>query len=101
MCGECSGAMPCATQDICKLLHQAVLDSEHATSSPEVAREWLASEIAQLSAGPDDPLIDPLRLDSMVTRVHLPRFWRRTATQKRCSAPLFTPAIPRWDLHAG
>ena len=61
-------------QDIYKLLHQAALGSEHAMSSPEVARAWLASEIAQLSAGPDSPLIDPLRPDSMVVRVHLRPF---------------------------
>lgn len=61
-------------QDIYKLLHQAALGSEHAMSSPEAAREWLASEITQLSAGPDDPLIDPLRPDSMVVRVHLRPF---------------------------
>lgn len=60
--------------DIYKLLHQAALGSEHAMSSPEAAHKWLASKIVQLSAGPDDPLIDPLRPDSMVVRVHLRPF---------------------------
>jgi len=60
--------------DAYKLLHQATLGSEHAVTSREAAREWLAEEIRGLGDGPPEPLVDPLGSDSLVARIHLRPF---------------------------
>jgi hypothetical protein len=58
-------------QDLYKLLHQAALGSGHAVKDIESARGWLERELAEMGAGPDDPLFDPISPDRSILRVHL------------------------------
>jgi hypothetical protein len=57
--------------DLYKLLHQAALGSEHAVSVEQEARKWLDRELAEMEAGSDDPLLDPISPDRQILRVHL------------------------------
>jgi len=61
-------------QDVYKLIHQAALGSEHAVSNIEGARNWMEREIAEMGAGPDEPVIDPISNDGQIVRVHLRPF---------------------------
>jgi hypothetical protein len=61
-------------QDVYKLVHQAVLGSEHAISSPEGARNWMARELSEMGEGPDEPVLDPISEDGQILRVHLRPF---------------------------
>lgn len=63
-------------QDVYKLLHQAALGSEHAVRDEQVARDCLERELAEMGAGPDDPLMDPLSPDGQILRVHLRPYLR-------------------------
>jgi hypothetical protein len=58
-------------QDLYKLLHQAALGSEHAVRDERAARGWLERELAEMGAGPDDPLLDPISPDGQIVRIHL------------------------------
>ncbi len=58
-------------QDLYKLLHQAAMGSEHAVHDEQAVRNWLERELAEMGAGPDDPLLDPLSPDGAIVRVHL------------------------------
>jgi hypothetical protein len=60
--------------DLYKLLHQASLGSEHAVGDTVAAREWLERELAGMGPGPAEPLIDSLRADGWVVRIHLRPF---------------------------
>jgi hypothetical protein len=60
--------------DLYKLLHQAALGSEHAVRDTSAAREWLESELATMGPGPAEPLVDSLRADGRVVRIHLRPF---------------------------
>ena len=60
--------------DAYKLLHQATLGSEHAVPSREMAEQWLAREIAELPAGPVEPMVDTLGTGERFVRVHLRPF---------------------------
>jgi len=61
-------------QDVYKLIHQAALGSEHAVSSIEGTRNWMEREIAEMGAGPDEPVVDPISDDGQIVRVHLRPF---------------------------
>jgi len=61
-------------QDVYKLIHQAVLGSEHAISNPEDARKWMEHELAELGAGPEEPIRDLISGDGQILRVHLRSF---------------------------
>jgi hypothetical protein len=61
--------------DLYKLLHQAVRGSEHAAPSREAATEWLERELREMGPGPAESLVDPIRADGRLARVHL-RPWR-------------------------
>jgi hypothetical protein len=63
-------------QDLYKLLHQAALGSEHAVRDEQAVRDWLERELAEMGAGPDDPLMDPLSPDGQILRVHLRPYLR-------------------------
>ena len=63
-------------QDVCKLIHQAVMGSEHAVPGEAAARAWLARELREMGPGPDEPLIDPISPDGRTVRVHLRPFAR-------------------------
>jgi hypothetical protein len=58
-------------QDVYKLIHQAVMGSEHAISSVEGARQWMERELAEMGTGPDEPVVDPISADDQIIRVHL------------------------------
>lgn len=60
--------------DFYKLVHQATMGSEHAVADRARARAWLESELAQLGDGPDEPVLDAIRPDGAVLRVHLRPF---------------------------
>jgi hypothetical protein len=60
--------------DLYKLLHQAALGSEHAIKDTLAVREWLEREIATMGPGPAEPLIDSLRADGRIVRIHLRPF---------------------------
>jgi hypothetical protein len=63
-------------QDLYKLLQQAALGSEHAIRNKEAAWKWLEREMAEMGAGPDDPLFDPLSPDGEIARIHLRPYLR-------------------------
>jgi hypothetical protein len=60
--------------DLYKLLHQTALGSEHAVRDTVAAREWLEAELATMGPGPAEPLVDSLRADGWVVRIHLRPF---------------------------
>lgn len=87
--------------DLYKLLHQAALGSEHASTSETEARRRLLRELAELGPGPEEPLVDPISPDGSIARVHLRPFARmgldagmllaaflRTAQESRGSSEL-------------
>jgi hypothetical protein len=61
-------------QDLYKLIHQAAMGSEHAISGVEGARQWMERELAEMAAGPDEPVLDPISVDGQILRVHLRPF---------------------------
>lgn len=58
-------------EDVYKLIHQAVMGSEHAITDPETARKWMERESAEMGRGPVEPVIDPISPDGEIIRVHL------------------------------
>jgi len=50
------------------------MGSEHAISSLEGARNWMERELAEMGAGPDEPIMDPISEDGQIVRVHLRPF---------------------------
>lgn len=58
-------------EDVYKLAHQACLGSEHAVSDQAHAARWLEREIAELGAGPDEHIVDPIAPGGSIVRVHL------------------------------
>jgi hypothetical protein len=60
--------------DLYKLLHQSALGSEHAVRDTSAAREWLERELATMGTGPVEPLVDSLRADGRIVRIHLRPF---------------------------
>jgi hypothetical protein len=66
---------PCwELDDVYKLIHQAAMGSEHATTDEAHAREWLTRELADLRSGPVELLLDPISADGLIVRVHLRPF---------------------------
>jgi hypothetical protein len=61
--------------DLYKLLHQASRGSEHAAPSETVAQDRLEREFRDMGPGPAEPLVDPIRADGAIARVHL-RPWQ-------------------------
>lgn len=61
-------------QDLYKLLHQAALGSEHAFIDPEIARNWLTRELAEMGQGPMESMVDPISADGAIARIHLRPF---------------------------
>jgi hypothetical protein len=58
-------------QDIYKLIYQAALGSEHAVPSREFAQTALEQELAALTAGYSEPLIEPIHPVGDLVRLHL------------------------------
>ncbi len=63
-------------RDIYKLLYQAAMGSEHAVGDEQSVRVWLARELIEMGAGPDDPLRDPISPDDQILRIHLRPYLR-------------------------
>ena len=57
--------------DFYKLVHQASMGSEHAVTDERRARSCLEQELARIGEGPEEPMLDPIRPDGAVLRVHL------------------------------
>jgi hypothetical protein len=58
-------------EDVYKLLHQGVMGSEHAVTSAEAARAWLARELDEMGAGPAEPVMEAISPEGEMLRVHL------------------------------
>ena len=61
-------------QDLYKLVYQAAMGSAHAVDDVEYVREWLDEEIAGLSRGPEEPIVDVISPDGQMVRVNLRPF---------------------------
>jgi hypothetical protein len=61
-------------EDLYKLAYQATLGSEHAVQEKAAARTWLLNELDEMSAGPNEPLLDEIAADGNIVRVHLQPF---------------------------
>jgi hypothetical protein len=61
-------------QDVYKLIHQAVMGSEHAVSNAEGVRKWMWRELVEMGTGPVEPEIDPISADGQIVRMHLRSF---------------------------
>lgn len=81
--------------DLYKLLHQAIRGSEHAAPSAAAAREWLEREWREMGPGPDEPLVDPIRADGAMARVHL-RPWRDAGLDPALLLEAFLATAGAW-----
>ncbi len=52
-----------------RLIHQAALGSEHAISNLEDAGKWMEHVLAEMGAGADKPVMDPIFDDEQIMRV--------------------------------
>ncbi len=71
--------------DLYKLLHQGVMGPAHAVPSSSAALAWLDDEWREMCATADPPavawpLLEPIRPDSLLVRVHLRPLAARAAT---------------------
>jgi hypothetical protein len=58
------------SEDVYKLLYQAVMGPAHALADPASARQWLLSEMKAAGPGSKEPLIDPIACGGPMARVH-------------------------------
>jgi hypothetical protein len=58
-------------EDVYKLAHQSCLGSEHAVADRDDAKRRLEEELARLDEGSEEPMVDPIRPDGRIVRVHL------------------------------
>jgi len=58
-------------EDIYKMIHQAALGSEHAVKNIPAVQNWMERELAIMGEGPEEPLLDPIRPDRSILRIHL------------------------------
>ncbi len=58
-------------EDVYKLLHQATMGSEHAVKNRQSAFDWMQREIANLSPGAKETLVDTLGENGRFARIHL------------------------------
>jgi len=100
--------------DLYKLAHQATRGSEHAAPSEAAVWERLEAELREVGPGPAEPLVDPIRPDGALVRVHL-RPWQAARLDPGLlleaflgTAECWPPSIPeleavlRWALeHSG
>ena len=97
----------CGVEDLYKLLHQAAMGSEHAAPEESIARSWLEQELSQLGPGPAEPIVDPIRPDGEVVRVHLRPSWPVRSTRSNCWKPsckrrgITRAPSPPWKPRAG
>lgn len=82
--------------DLYKLLHQATRGSEHAAPSEAAAREWLEREWLEMGPGPAEPLVDPIRADGAIARVHL-RPWQEAGLDPQILLVAFLETAGGWQ----
>jgi len=82
--------------DLYKLLHQAERGSEHTLTDGRAASQWLERELAHLGPGPIEPLIDPIRADGQLVRVHL-RPWLERGLDPATLLEAFLQTARRWQ----
>ena len=58
-------------EDVYKLIHQAAMGSEHAVKNTLAVHDWMERELATMREGPKEPLMDPIRPDARIVRIHL------------------------------
>ena len=86
--------------DLYKLLHQATLGSEHAAPDAAKARRRLEEEMAGMGPGPAEPLLDPIRADGALARVHL-RPWREAGLDPAILRDAFLETAITWGGSVG
>lgn len=81
--------------DLYKLLHQGEFGSEHAVADRQTAAVRLEQELAQPGPGPAEPLLDPIRADGALVRVHL-RPWLELRVDPSILLEAFLQTARRW-----
>jgi len=81
--------------DLYKLLHQATRGSEHAAPSAASARERLERESAEMGPGPAHSLVEPIRADGALARVHL-RPWLAAGLDRAVLLEAFLATAGAW-----
>jgi hypothetical protein len=69
-----------AVEDVYKLIHQAAMGSEHAVKNTLAVHDWMERELASMGAGPTEPLMDPIRPDGRIVRIHLRPYIARSGS---------------------
>ncbi|MBN2113071.1 MAG: hypothetical protein JW785_02980 [Acidimicrobiia bacterium] len=82
--------------DLYKLLHQGTRGSEHAAPSEEAAGEALERELGKMGPGPAEPLVDPIRADGAIARVHL-RAWLAAGFDPHLLLAAFLETAANWE----
>jgi hypothetical protein len=86
--------------DLYKLLHQATRGSGHAAPSAAVARERLERELQEMGPRPAETLVDPIRADGAVVRVHL-RPWQAAGLDPEILLGAFLATAGAWQEAPG
>lgn len=60
--------------DLYKLLHQAAMGNRHSSGSTDGVREYLLSEMGELSEGPEEPVLDVISDTGDMARINLRPF---------------------------
>ena len=81
--------------DLYKLLHQASRGSEHANPGEAVAQGRLERELREMGPGPAEPLVDSLRADGAIARVHL-RPWQEAGLDAGLLLAAFRSTAGAW-----
>ena len=82
--------------DLYKLLHQAERGSEHTLTNGRAAGQRLERELAHLGPGPIEPLIDPIRADGQLVRIHL-RPWLERGLDAAALLEAFLQTARQWQ----
>jgi hypothetical protein len=82
--------------DLYKLLYQAERGSEHALTDSRATSQWLEQELAHLGPGPTEPLIDPIRADGQIVRIHL-RPWLNKGLDPAVLVEAFLQTARQWQ----
>ena len=69
--------------DAMKLLHHAVMGSEHAITDTAAVVQWMDREWSSMGTGPVEPLVDTLGTNGKYARIHLRPYKARNADKSR------------------
>lgn len=87
-------------RDVYKLLFQAALGIEHLISSPEIFSTGLQDELAHLTFGGNDPLVEPVRPDAALVRVNLRPYKARGGVFAALRDACLQTALHSWGTEA-